>query len=62
MAVLAGADGPMKLEAIHRAVQEMLDGPVSLDSVGSYLRINAKGARARFGRPSYGHYVLITRG
>jgi hypothetical protein len=54
--VLAGADEPMKLQAIHEAVERKLAGVVSLNTVHDYLLRHAKGSQALFERPSHGRY------
>jgi hypothetical protein len=56
--VLAEAGEPMKLQAIHEAVERKLAGVVSLNTVHDYLLRRAKGSQALFERPSHGHYRL----
>jgi hypothetical protein len=56
--VLEEACEPIRLKAIHEAVENKLDDAVSLNTVQDYLRRRAKGPRALFERPSYGHYRL----
>jgi hypothetical protein len=64
--VLAEADAPMKLQAIHEAVERKLAGVVSLNTVHDYLLRHVRGSQALFERPSHGHYRLrassLTRG
>jgi hypothetical protein len=56
--VLAKAGEPMRLSAIHEAVEEKVGGDVSLHTSHDSLLRRAKGPGALFERPSRGYYRL----
>jgi hypothetical protein len=57
--VLASADQPMRLRAIHSAVEDLLGQAVSKESVSWCLRRSRSGERLRFERVAYGCYRLM---
>jgi hypothetical protein len=57
--VLMETGEPMRLSAIHAAVERLLDQPVSIESVSWCLRMDVKGKRLRFERVARGFYRLL---
>ncbi len=59
MEVLAQTDSEMRLKDIHAAVERLLNGDVSFQSVADYLITRSKGPKPLFVRTRYGHYRLL---
>ena len=56
---LATSDEPMRLAAIHTAVEALLGQVVSKESVGWCLRTGCRGDKPRFERAEYGYYCSV---
>jgi len=56
--VLAEADAEMRMKDVHAAVERLLGGEVSFQSVADFLTKNSKGQKPLFERPRYGHYRM----
>jgi hypothetical protein len=61
VAALAAVEGEMRVKAIHREVERILEGPVSRFSVSDYLLTRSKVPRPLFVRTRHGHYRLLRR-
>jgi hypothetical protein len=57
--VLAASDVPVRLAAIHAAVEAVLGQAVSKESVCWCLRTGCGGDKPRFERALYGYYRLV---
>ena len=59
MRVLAGAAGPLKVAAIHEAVEDELEQPVPRSTIKNCLAQQAQAADKRLVRLGHGRYCLM---